>query len=83
MQAIETDEVREVLKRISNWPAEQRLALARDILQTLAGGAVPAKAPSRKSLRALLGALPVAGSPPTDEACATLLEEERLRKHGR
>lgn len=82
MQATETDEVREVLKRISGWPAEQRLALARDILQTLAG-ALPAKASSRKSLKDLLGALPVAGSPPTDEACATWLEEERLRKHGR
>ncbi len=82
MQATETDEVREVLKQISGWPAEQRLALARDILQTLAG-AVPAKAPSRKSLKELLGALSVAGSPPTDEACATLLEEERLRKYGR
>ena len=82
MQAAETDEVREVLNRVSGWPAEQRLALARDILQTLAGG-VPAKASSRQSLKDLLGVLRVAGPPPTDEACEAILEEERLRKHGR
>jgi len=81
MPATEADEVVDVLTRVSTWPAAKRLALARELLQTLSGdlSSVPA---SRKSLKDLLGLLKTEGTPPSDEECDRILQEELARKHG-
>ena len=81
MPVTETDEVGEVLSRVSTWPAEKRLALTQKILQTLTRD-LGSKSPPQKTLKDLLGLLKTEGPPPSDEECEKLLEEELLRKHG-
>ncbi len=77
----QTDQVSAELGRISDWPAEDRLELARKILQTLESR-VGEKQKRQASLRNLLGMLDSGNPPPSDEECGKVLEEELLRKHG-
>ncbi len=81
MPATEADEVVDVLTRVSAWPVAQRLALARELLQTLSGDLGSTPTP-RKSLKDLLGLLRTKGPPPSDEECNRNLQEELARKHG-
>jgi hypothetical protein len=71
----------DLLGLIRRWPAGQRLALARQILQDLEED-LPTS-PPRKGLTALLGLIQTDGPTPTDEDCERLLTEELLRKYGR
>jgi hypothetical protein len=80
MAATEPDDVVEVLTRVSAWPTEKRLSLAQMLLQTLRRDFTAT--PRQKSLRDLLGLLKTEGLPPSDAACADILEEERLRRYG-
>ena len=81
MQMTETDEVGEVLSRVSTWPAEKRLVLTQKILQTLTRD-LSMKPQPQKTLKDLLGLLKTEGPTPSDEECKRFLEEELLRKHG-
>lgn len=79
--AKKTEELSEFVSRIRAWPAERRLRLVQEVLQTLRGDLVPEGKP-RKSLKNLLGLLETGGPPPTDEECDRILEEERMRRYG-
>jgi hypothetical protein len=74
-------DVGEILDRISDWPAADRLRLAQEIL-----GGVSRDLRSRPargtSLKDLLGLLDLGAPPPSDEECQRILEDELLRKHG-
>ena len=72
MAATKPDEVVEVLTRVRAWPTDKRLTLAEMLLQTVRSDFTTAPRP--KSLKGLLGLLKTEGLPPSDEACAAILE---------
>lgn len=72
-------ELEDVLQRVSNWPAEVRLALARRLLETLE--TEPSKPSRGVPLEQVLGLWSTADPPPTDEECDRILAEELQRKH--
>lgn len=76
-----TADVSEILVRISDWPAADRLRLAQEILGGISRDMRP-RAPSGPSLKSLLGVLDLGVTPPSDEECQRILEDELLRKHG-
>ncbi len=81
MQKPQAEEVSAVLAQVGNWPVSKRLALARDILETL-GEDVADKGRLRGSVKDLLGLLGTDQPPSSDEQCERILEDELLRKHG-
>jgi hypothetical protein len=74
-------DVSEILDRISDWPAADRLRLARAILGGLSRDMRP-RAAHDASLKDLLGLLDQGTTPPSDEECQRIVEDELLRKHG-
>jgi hypothetical protein len=82
MQAPAAPQVSQVLVQVSGWPSEDRLALARGIMQSLECE-VHQETPYPKPLRGLLGLLAQGDTPPSDDECRAILESERLRKHSR
>lgn len=80
MSTVQSENVVEVLSRVSGWPAESRLTLARRVLETLEGDLV--SRPPKKSVMDLLGLLKVDGPPPSDEECDRIRDEELLSKYG-
>jgi hypothetical protein len=81
MSESQTIPVAEVLGQVATWPVEERLTLAREILQSVQRDVSETPRP-KKSLKALYGALNLGHAPPSDEECERLLEEELLRKYG-
>lgn len=71
----------DLLNIIRRWPAGRRLALARQILQTLEDE-VPGTTAPRGGLQRLVGLLRTDGPPLTDEDYDRLRDEELLRKYG-
>jgi hypothetical protein len=69
-----------LLDQLKGWPSSDRLRLARMILETLEAG-TPERPSRPRSLQDLLGLLKTEGTPPTDEECQALLEEELVKKH--
>jgi hypothetical protein len=82
MTSSTTDPISEELERVATWPPEQRLVLARRILETLEKPAAESRSTRTGSIRDLLGLLRTEGEPPSDEECQRMLEEELLRKYG-
>ena len=76
-----TADVSEILGRISDWPAADRLWLAQEILGGVSRDMRP-RAARGPSLKGLLGLLDQGATPPSDEECQRILEDELLRKHG-
>jgi len=76
-----TADVSEILDRISDWPATDRLRLAQAILGGLSRD-MPRRAAGGPSLKGLLGLLDQGTTPPSDEECQRILEDALLRKHG-
>jgi len=81
MSEPQTAAVSEILGRIRDWPAADRLRLAQEILGGISRDIRPRAARGR-SLKSLLGLLDQGASPPSDEECQRILEDELLRKHG-
>ena len=81
MNATETSEMFEVLSRVKTWMPEMRIVLAREILDTLEPSGV-SEPPRTMSLDRVFALLRTDSAPPNDEACARIVEEERLRKYG-
>ena len=75
-------EVEDFLQQVQSWPAENRLALVRRVLETLEVKSTTAsgvlKGPSSQQV---LGLWNSGGTAPTDEECDQILAEELLRKH--
>ena len=75
-----------ILHSIDSWPREERLRLARAILDQLAqsrNGSTTspdaAPRPRSSSFEALYGLASTGGPPPTDEQVAAWLDERRMR----
>jgi hypothetical protein len=82
MSAAEANELADVLERVKTWPAAQRITLARRILETVGLSPSVEEPPRRVPLEQVFGLLKTDAPPPTDEDCARIVEEERLRKYG-
>ena len=80
MIAIANEEMRGVLSQVSNWPASERIVLARKILET-----VETSAPNAMrgySAEQVISLLAMPQPAPDDAECQRILAEELLRKHG-
>lgn len=85
MTAGETNQIAEVVRRVQDWPAPLRVALARRILETLESPPVeqpPVERP-RGPTAAEVAALFKSDKPaPTDDEVQRLLEDELVKKYG-
>jgi hypothetical protein len=70
----------QVLHQVSAWPAEDRIALARDLLGTVSG--TQAAQNGRPSFERALGIGRGEGPPPTDEQVRQWIDEHRIGKYG-
>jgi hypothetical protein len=84
--ATPTPDLSTILRSIDSWSREERLRLARAILDQLAqahnGSAVSpdtAPRPHSSSFEALYGLAATDGPPPSDEQVAAWLDEHRMR----
>jgi hypothetical protein len=92
MSTAEAHEYSDMLNRVKEWPAAQRITLARRILETLESKppdlAVhsqprPAEGPTRGvPVEQVLGMLRTDREPPSDDECRQIVEEERWKKYG-
>jgi hypothetical protein len=80
MSVIESGKTQELLDQLKTWPSSERLRLARMILETLEAGTLQ-EPPRARSLKDMLGMLRSDATPPTDEECQAILEEELIKKH--
>ena len=75
-------EVEEVVEQIKLWPAENRIALARRVLETLDGALNLATAGFKgPPTQQVLGLWNPSGTAPTDDECDNILADELRRKH--
>ena len=74
------EKIERVLDQLKDWPASDRIRLARRILETSEADA-PAKAPRVPSRPSLLGLIKTDAPPPNDEECQAILEAELIKKH--
>jgi hypothetical protein len=81
VMVVKHPQLEDVLQRVSTWPAEVRLALARRVLETLETEPSPSKPSRGVPLEQVLGLWSTADPPPTDEECDRILAEELQRKH--
>lgn len=72
-----------IWSEVSNWPPEQRLALATRLLQSLEReeAPVPVSKDRQDALRQLIGIWKT-DPPPNDELVERIVEQERMRKYG-
>lgn len=78
---MDAEQIYEILKRVRTWDTKMRIDLARQILETV----VPAQPPlpaQTMTLEEVQAIMKTDKSPPTDEECEKILEEERLKKYG-
>jgi hypothetical protein len=73
-----------ILQAIRQWPSDDQVALAQQILRRASAYAAPeAREPQRPTSRELAGLAAVPGKePPTDEEVARWLDEHRMEKYG-
>jgi hypothetical protein len=86
MTSTETQEVATVAQRIKAWPAAMRLALARQILETLEWpppDSAPSLVPRGPSAAEVAARLRTDKSAPDDATVRRWIEEHRLEKYGR
>jgi hypothetical protein len=82
MSAIEPGRIEGVLDQVKGWPSTERLRLARMILESIEHAPAVEEPPRRIPLEQVFGLLKTDAPPPTDEECARIIEEERMRKYG-
>jgi hypothetical protein len=71
----------QVLKVVSTWPAEQRLTLVQEVLETVKNQERQSR-PARDTLSGAVGLLRGAGPPPDDQAVKRWIDEHRTRTYG-
>ncbi len=71
-----------IMHAVQQWPREQQLELAREILQAAATN-TPRPAPSQDSWQRLVGILATDQPAPSDEEIERWREERREQKYGR
>jgi hypothetical protein len=74
-------EFSDVLERVRTWPPGSRIALARQVLETLERPEI-SEPPRTLSLDDVIGLLRTDAQPPDDQQCQQIIEEERTRKYG-
>jgi hypothetical protein len=82
MSTAEANELADVLDRVKTWTPARRITLARRILETVELSSAVEPPPRRIPLEQVFGLLKTDAPPPTDEECARIVEEERMRKYG-
>ena len=75
------DELQKVIARIADWPAHDRITLARKILETVEETTTPATAGLRGE--EVIKLLQIPSAAPDDDECDRIVQDERLRKYGR
>jgi hypothetical protein len=76
------DHITNIWSEVSNWPPEQRLALAARLLQSLEREDAPAAFTQRQeALRQLIGIWKTV-RPPNDAQVEQMIEQERIKKYG-
>ncbi|HQX52022.1 MAG TPA: hypothetical protein PLR25_19040 [Planctomycetaceae bacterium] len=81
MISINRDELQKVIASVAEWPAHDRITLARKILETVEDTATPATRGLRGE--AVIKLLQIPQPAPDDDECDRMVAEERLRKYGR
>jgi len=81
MISINSDAVEKVVASVADWPAHDRIVLARKILETVEQP-LPAKS---RGLRAeeVIDLLKIPQPAPNDGECDLIIEQARLGKNGR
>jgi hypothetical protein len=82
MTTAETNELTDLVDRVKTWSPALRITLARRILETIEHSFAVDEPPRRIPLEQVFGMLKTDAPPPTDEECARIVEEERMRKYG-
>jgi len=72
-------EYQKVLKIVSEWPPEERIALASEVLATVAP---PPSRPPRRTLDRALGLARTNGPVPSDADVRQMIDEHRREKYG-
>lgn len=79
--AIGAEQIAEILDRVKSWPATQKIALAKGILDTFE--VQPAdSSPRGRPVEELIGIGAGSGPPPDDEQVRSWMEEHRREKYG-
>ena len=81
MKSANLKEIFEVWNRVRTWDPEMRIDLARRILETVVPSQIQPP-PQIMSLDEVIGIAKTDASPPTDQDCKKILEEERMKKYG-
>ena len=81
MNTIRANSYDSVLQTVRQWPPDRRLALVRDVINTLATEVFPSR-PRRKTLEKALGLLATSRPAPSDAEIQQWLDERRMEKYG-
>jgi hypothetical protein len=81
MNTIRADSYDSVLQTVRQWPPDRRLALVRDVINTLATEVFPSR-PRRKTLEKALGLLATSRPALSDAEIQQWLDERRMEKYG-
>lgn len=81
MVSIRSDQLQQVVASVADWPAHDRILLARKILETVE----QPRPPQTHGLRAeeVLALLKTPQPAPSDEECDQIVEQARLARYGR
>ena len=83
MSTTETNDIAEVVGRVQGWPVPMRIALARQILETLEGvRCAPAKLPRGPSAAEVAAKFKTDSPAPDDATVEQWLDEHRREKYG-
>ena len=76
-------EMEEILKKVTTWPVDVRLRLARRVLESLEQEPYEMTVAFRGDpVESVLGLLSNGKPPPDDAECRRILEEERVQRYG-
>lgn|GEM_PF-1259417 len=80
ISSINRGDLQKVVASVAEWPAHDRIMLARKILETVEDTTTPVK----RGLRGeeVIKLLQIPQPAPDDDECDRIVEEERLRKYG-
>jgi hypothetical protein len=86
MNATQTSEIAAVVQRVQSWPAPMRIALARQILETLEGLSAPAppsKLPRGPSAAEVAALFKTDKPAPDDTTVKQWIDDYRMEKYGK
>jgi len=72
-------EFAEIMSQVASWPVEDRVVLARKILESV--GETPRRRPGGHTADEVIRLLNISEPTPNDQECRQILEEELLRKY--